>query len=653
MSFNQIVLKNFFKNFSRYVLYLFSLIFSVTLFYSFLLLATNNQAQNEIAGEDGAMEAFIAGSVVILIIIVTFVMFANHLFIKRRHKELALYKLIGMTDLKILRMLVLENIIIYFGSVMIGILLGLLFSRLLNMILFRMMGIESVVTFQFSMDSLLYTVVLFIAIFIILLIQNTVFIKRTKLITLMKLEGISEVKLKRPNVFTYILGALGFVMIIGGYLLSENLFDIASEMPMYTFPLMILVLFLTIVGAYFIFKFTVSLFLNIYRKSKNGHVNVNDVLATSSIMFKMKSNAFLLTLITTITAISLTAMSLAYISYYSTERMAELMNPYDYIFVTEDETALPVVSDALTEEDIMHETISFDFRSYMIELPESQASTIMGLDENQTIGTMSVVSDKHFPDIDVEGDMGILTGSMSIIDELMNLSELEELIFNNDEGFERLITITKQQENAVVPSAYTYGQPALVLDNEVYELLETHMDDKLYFERTVYAMDVEDDNEEVLEVVQNAFNPHVPEDSWAYFQNKTSETQYMKQIMGLTMFIMGFIGLAFLVASGCILYFKQIAECDEERGNYTILRKLGFTESEMLRGLALKMLFSFGIPLLIGILHSVFAVRAGWFIFGSELLVPTVTVIILYTLLYSIFGLFSLLYYRKVVKESL
>ncbi len=264
MSFNQIVLKNFFKNFSRYVLYLFSLIFSVTLFYSFLLLATNNQAQNEIAGEDGAMEAFIAGSVVILIIIVTFVMFANHLFIKRRHKELALYKLIGMTDLKILRMLVLENIIIYFGSVMIGILLGLLFSRLLNMILFRMMGIESVVTFQFSMDSLLYTVVLFIAIFIILLIQNTVFIKRTKLITLMKLEGISEVKLKRPNVFTYILGALGFVMIVGGYLLSENLFDIASEMPMYTFPLMILVLFLTIVGAYFIFKFTVSLFLNIY-----------------------------------------------------------------------------------------------------------------------------------------------------------------------------------------------------------------------------------------------------------------------------------------------------------------------------------------------------------------------------------------------------
>lgn len=381
-------------------------------------------------------------------------------------------------------------------------------------------------------------------------------------------------------------------------------------------------------------------------------MNVNDVLAASSIMFKMKSNAFLLTIITTITAISLTAISLAYISYYSAERMTEQMNPYDYIFVTEDDTTLPIVSEALTEEGFEHETISFDFSSYIIELPESQTSTVMSLDD-QTLGSMSVVSDKHFTDIDVEGDTGILTGSMSIIDEIMNLSELEELIFSNDEDFERLITITEQQENAVVPPAYTYGQPALVIADEMFELLETHMDDKLYFESMVYAINVEDDNEEVLEIVQSVFDPHVPEDSWAYFQNKTSETQYMKQIMGLTMFIMGFIGLAFLIASGCILYFKQIAESDDERGNYTILRKLGFTESEMLRGLALKMLFSFGIPLFIGILHSVFAVRAGWFIFGSELLVPTVTVIILYTVLYSIFALFSLLYYRRVVRESL
>lgn len=674
MTFNQIVLKNFFKNLNRYVLYLFSLIFSVTLFYSFMLLATNNLAQNEISSASGGTDAFIAGSIVILIIIITFVMFANHLFIKRRNKELALYKLIGMTDRKILRVLIIENIIIYFGSVVFGILLGLVFSRLLNMILFRMMGIDSAVDFQFSVESVLYTVVLFVVIFIILLIQNVIFIKRTKLITLMQLQGISEVKLTRPNIFTFILGALGFIMIASGYFLSERLFDIGSESPMLLLPLMLLVLFLTIVGAYFIFKFTVALVLNIYRRTKNGHVNVNDVLATSSIMFKMKSNAFLLTLITTITAISLTAMSLAYISYYSAEGMVESMNPYDYLFVTEDDTALDRVSDALTEEGVAHEAISYEFRTYELSEPPSADDEVVGqfsisvntsqesteyssdvTDSGDAYGSriMNVASEVHFSEFNIEDDTGVLTGNISVIDELMSYSDLEEVTFNGDDGFSMTIPITEKQEDAVVPSAVAYAQPTLIVSDDVYDTLVENMTNQLYFDTTLYAINVEEDNAEVFETVQEEVVQDVADGTYSYFQNTTQEKEYMKQMMGLTMFILGFIGLAFLVASGCILYFKQIAECDEERGNYTVLRKLGFTESEMLRGLVLKMLFSFGIPLLIGILHSVFAVRAGWFIFGNELLVPTVTVIIIYTVLYSIFGLFSLLYYRKVVRESL
>ena len=48
--------------------------------------------------------------------------------------------------------------------------------------------------------------------------------------------------------------------------------------------------------------------------------------------------------------------------------------------------------------------------------------------------------------------------------------------------------------------------------------------------------------------------------------------------MGLIMFIVGFLGLTFLITSGCILYFKQMDESEEEKPNYTILRKLGFTK---------------------------------------------------------------------------
>ena len=84
-----------------------------------------------------------------------------------------------------------------------------------------------------------------------------------------------------------------------------------------------------------------------------------------------------------------------------------------------------------------------------------------------------------------------------------------------------------------------------------------------------------------------------------------------KQLMGLTMFIVGFLGLTFLITSGCILYFKQMDESEEEKPNYTILRKLGFTENDLLKGIQIKQMFNFGIPLILGLLHSYFAVLSG------------------------------------------
>lgn len=647
MTFNQIILKNFFKNFSRYVLYFFSLIFSVTLFYSFILLATNQLTLAQIGEQQGGGDALIAGSVVILIIIITFVMFANHLFIKRRNKELALYKLIGMTDGKILRVLFIENVILYFGSLIAGIFVGLLFSRLLNMILFRLMGIESVVDFQFSSVSLIYTAILFVAIFVILTVQNVYFIVRTKLITLMKLEGITETKYKRPNVFTIIMGLFGFVMIVGGYILSENLYDIGFDIPVLLLPLMLIILFLTILGAYFIFKFTVALILNMYRKSKNGHVNVNDVVATSTIMFKMKSNAFLLTLITTITAISLTAMSLAYISYYSAGSMVESSYPYDYSFNGENDTPIEAISTALDEAGHTHETIVFDFIAVEVDNPDEEVMSLM----DYSTMNVNVVSDIHFQDYELNGNEAIVTGTANMIEEVLNIGDYTSFDFTNGE-YSETVEVIESLEKSVIPSMFAFGITTIVVDDTIYESLKAKMGDKKFDDQVVYSLNVEDDSSEVHEIIEETILSE-NKDEWYSLLSKRQESTYIMQIMGLTVFIMGFIGLAFLVASGCILYFKQIAESDDEKGSFTILRKLGFTESELLRGAALKLLFSFGIPLLIGISHSIFAVRAGWIVFGTELLTPTITVLIIYTFLYSIFGLLSLLYYRRVIKESL
>jgi bacitracin transport system permease protein len=94
-------------------------------------------------------------------------------------------------------------------------------------------------------------------------------------------------------------------------------------------------------------------------------------------------------------------------------------------------------------------------------------------------------------------------------------------------------------------------------------------------------------------------------------------------------------------------------ESQEEKPTYTILRKLGFTREDLLRGIQYKQLFNFGIPLVIGLVHSYFAVQSGWFLFGAELWTPMLMVMVLYTALYSIFGVLSVLHYKRVIRESL
>ena len=123
--------------------------------------------------------------------------------------------------------------------------------------------------------------------------------------------------------------------------------------------------------------------------------------------------------------------------------------------------------------------------------------------------------------------------------------------------------------------------------------------------------------------------------------------------LGLTIFITGFLGLAFLITTGSILYFKQMSEADEEKATYTILRKMGFTTNEIMKGIHRKQLFNFGFPLAIGLAHSYFAVKSGWVFFGTELVAPLLITMGVYIILYSIFAILSAGYYRKVVEDAL
>jgi len=107
------------------------------------------------------------------------------------------------------------------------------------------------------------------------------------------------------------------------------------------------------------------------------------------------------------------------------------------------------------------------------------------------------------------------------------------------------------------------------------------------------------------------------------------------------------------VAAGCIIYIKQMDETEDEINNYRILRRIGFTNTDMIKGLALKIIFNFGLPLVVSLLHAFFAANAFMILIGNYTLTPIFIVMIIYSLVYLIFAVISFIHSERIIKDAI
>ena len=118
MSINQLIFRNLKKNLKNYYLYVFALMFTVALYFAFVTLQYD-PSMDATKGSIKGAAAIRTASVLLIVIVTVFLLYANNIFIKRRSKEIGLLQLIGMTKGKIFRILTAENFIIYFSSLFI------------------------------------------------------------------------------------------------------------------------------------------------------------------------------------------------------------------------------------------------------------------------------------------------------------------------------------------------------------------------------------------------------------------------------------------------------------------------------------------------------------------------------------------------------
>ncbi|WP_431028432.1 FtsX-like permease family protein [Lysinibacillus sp. LZ02] len=660
MTLSQLVLRSMQKNIKHYYLYFFALIFSVTLYFSFITLQFNDSVLKATEKSGTATAGFEAASYLLYFIVTFFVLYANHLFMKRRSKEIGLYQLIGMTKGLIVRLIALENMLLFVGAVVIGMGAGFLSSRIFAMILLKVLDYDTVVSMTFSTEAIVRTALIFGVLLLVILIQMAFIIRRVSLLSLFTASKQADERVKRFSPVQMIVGAIGIGLIVYGYYASTKLFDLESASNL--FLNMIIILVTTIGGTFLVFRFSVSFVMNLIRLKKNGHLSSVDVLAVTPIMHRMKGNAKSLTLITVLTAVSLAITTLSYITYYSAASQARVTSPTDFtVFDEEGEKFLA----ALEMNDIPYETTTYRLKQVKVNVSEIvdvnlKNSPLINLDAETTVIPLSDFQ-QIVPEYTTlsEGEV-LVTNHVGTLAQMLPIKvDSVPTVQADEQLFE--MRITEVREDLLGGSAIGGGAPIFIVTDMQFAALPTVA--TMPFAKQI-SVEVTEEYEERAESLYQAMNMNnLSKEVHDESGEKVVETIYQPSFeqarsgtiksMGVVIFTTAFLGLAFLLATGSILYFKQMSEADEELPSYTILRKIGFSQQDIMRGIYKKQAFNFGVPLFIGLLHSYFAVKSGWFLFGSELVAPLLITMSLYIAMYMLFAVLSISYYKKVIKQSL
>lgn len=648
MSINQLILRNLRKNIKNYYLYVFALIFSVALYFAFVTLQYD-PSMDEMKSSIKGAAAVRAASILLVAIVSIFLLYANNIFLKRRGQEIGLFQLIGMTKSRIFRILSLENFILYFSSLIIGILVGFSISKLLIMILFKITGVDAIAALNFSTQALIQTLVVFCSLYLFIMLMNYIFIKKQSILSLFRVLSSTEQKIKKMSLFEITIGIAGIILIIIGYYISSKLFDGDYRTMKELTLAMVFILGSVIIGTYLFYKGSVSFLFNLIRKQKDGYITINEVLSLSSIMFRMKSNALLLTIITTISALAIGLLSLSYISYYSAEKMAENQVAADFSFTHSQDAAK--FKQALEAKHIDYREKQIDVIQANANLKQIIDANLEGVKFDPKAMPISVISDKNAKEFDVRPDQTVFTGYNDLLQKFMALKDSGSIELKGQREKIPLHYLGLKKEHLISWYFTNGGIPVAIVDESTFTRLKEDLDPKIQKDSSIY-IGINLNDKAFLEKANTLFKKMNFSSSHAN-DSLLEMSNGQKGNMGLIMFVVGFLGLTFLVTSGCILYFKQMGEGEEEKPTYTILRKLGFTQGDLLKGIQAKQLFSFGIPLAVGLSHSYFAVQSGWFLFGAELWTPMIVVMFVYTVLYSIFGILSILYYKRLIKEAL
>jgi len=617
-------------------------------FYTFQNIATNSQMQKAASSSSTISSAFTYCSGLLIFFIAIFIIYSNSFFTRKRKKEVGLYSLLGIRKRKIAQMLFYENLSMGLIALVVGIAIGTALSQGFIHILLWLMQVDMNLSFEFSWQPVYITTLVFLVVNLYTSFQAYILIYRFKLIQLFSAEKTGETIPKaRP-----ILAILGVLMLGTGYYFAYYFMDYLTSPIGLLLPLIIL--FCTIVGTYLLFRFFSVFFLKSIRRRKSVFYNGMNIMSVSQLIYRIKGNANALGTIATLCAVTIVAVGISVASYFDQYTFLKKSFPYSYSYIEKSAESQQSMEQILKKhEDEHHVTLneSIPFvsveKAYLYDVDKKDVAL-----KNKTTQSLSVVSYSTYQSF-------LKKLGKTPVSNLKDNQSIQ-LVRPLSSMYTKLMKIKEPKQELQLPFSNQY-MTFDVLKNQPYPIQNTNINgnglgfsETLVVSDNVYKQVVQNGKSSTAHVV-NVDNDKKSKELTTELQRYNEVSDFYSpytnnmQAMGVMVFIGGFVGIVFLLATGSIIYFKQMAESTMDKPSYAILRKVGVTKDEIRRSIAKQIGFIFLLPLLIALLHSYFALNTGKVIFGITNVTPIFWSAGIYIIIYAFFYVLTVRSYVKNV----
>ena len=610
------------KNSRLYVPYLLTGVGAVSFFY--ILVALARLPEGTLPGSGSVQVILNLGSFVLWVFSLLLLFYTHSFLIRRRNREFALYNVLGMGKGDISRILCWESLLSGGLSLLGGLALGVVLSKLAELGLMRVMGLEADMTYRVSAGGLLMALGLYGAIYLLILLSALLRVRRSTAIQLMRSEAVGE----KPPRANWALALLGVLLLGAAYYLAVSIRE-----PLTALTWFFAAVLMVILATYLLFISGSVALCRLLQRNPRFYYRKRHFVSVSSLVYRMKRNGAGLASICILGTMVLVMISSTTCLYFGQEDAVNARYPHDLaVTVYGGEKLLDEKEMAELRQGV--ENTVFNFGGEVSNVAEYRELSLSGLldggnltvDASGASATDSThVIQIHFVPLE---EYNALTGqSLTLEDGQVYVATLrmdfDADTLSIDGGMTR--HVMKREITPLDGAAVADITPSLTVVVRDFEQFVPELQDYLegkYGWHPVaywnYGFDTDlPENQQAnvdgvtpnLKAALDEYLSHVRSD-WNAAVSVESKAGNRADFYGTYggLFFLGImLSIVFIFAAVAILYYKQLSEGYEDQSRFDIMQKVGMTKGDIRRSINSQLLTVFSLPLLMAGVHLCFA----------------------------------------------